>query len=103
MHSPFWHGLSRQSSWASIHDPIKSTLELIKSNLELISSNLALIKSNLEVINSDISDRHSHSVTEKNTIQLTPNMAMIQPSVTSSKWNMGEIFGFLYNINLHAP
>ena len=28
------------------------------------------------------------------TLRLTHDMAMIQPSFTSSKWNMGEIFMF---------
>ena len=30
---------------------------------------------------------------------LTHNMAMIQPSFTSTKWNMGEIFG----LKSHLP
>jgi hypothetical protein len=31
-------------------------------------------------------------------------MAMIQPSFTSSKWNVGEIFGLKFHVsNLHAP
>ena len=59
---PSWQGLSRQSSWASIHD-------LIESNVELIKSNLELIKSNLELINSVISERLSHSVIEKKSVK----------------------------------
>ena len=31
-------------------------------------------------------------------------MAMIQPSFTSSKWNMGEIFGLKFHLSyLHTP
>ena len=39
-----------------------------------------------------------------NTNYLTHNMAMIQPSFTSSKWNMGENFGLKFHISyLHTP
>ena len=35
---------------------------------------------------------------------ITHNMAMIQPSFTSSKWNMGEIFGLKFpKKNIEIP
>ena len=35
----------------------------------------------------------------KQDFALTHDMAMIQPSFTSSKWNMGEIFGLKFHLS----